>query len=214
MTGANFSAYVLRVFKRTNYSTEVYEAITDALRDMKRRFDYDEAKTEKDTTDTISVLGDYRIALEGDFGHFLSAVVLIDGTFGYTLNKISKKEYDRKYTGFGTSASARGRPKDFCIFGENILLGPVPDQTSYVYKQSYADSDLASYDSDSVSIPFTNKFRETTRWGTLQRLYSDILKNDDQAAKFGTLYENGLRIIERTIDRDRKVTVQTRFRGF
>lgn len=214
MSGSDWYDYVVRAFKRTDKVTEVFDATKDSVDEMRRRIVFPGDEQDGDTTDTITVLGDYRIALEGDMGHFLGAIVLIDGNFGYTLRKISKGEYDRKYSGFGTGASSRGRPAEFAIFGGNILLGPVPDKTTYGYRQTYAESDLASYDSRSPSIPFTDKYRETTRWGTLQRLYSDILKNDDQAAKFGTLYENGLKIIERTIDRDRKAPTMSRYRGF
>lgn len=209
--GADFYAYVRRALKRTDKETEVFDALKDTIDEMRLRLIFPEDETDGDTTDTISALGDYRIALEGDFGHFLSAVVIIDGNFGYTLDKISKSEYDRRYTGFGTGASSRGRPKAFCIYGGNILVGPVPDKTTYVYKLSYSADDLASYDSDSVSIPFSDKYRELLRWGVLTKVFSDILKNDDQAAKFGTLFENRMKVIERRLDRNRTGVVVTAY---
>lgn len=213
MSGDDWYQYVLRALKRTDKETEVFDATKDTITDMRDRLIFPENETDGDIVDTISVLGEYRMDLPGDFGHFLSAVVLIDGDFGFTLWKISKDEFDRKYTGFGTGASSRGRPKEFTVYGGKILVGPVPDKTSYTYKQAYSSDDRASYTADSVSIPFTDKYREMMRWGVLQRLFADILKNDDQAAKFGTLYESKLRIIERQLDRNKKGRSETKYQG-
>lgn len=213
MSGDDWLTYVVRAFKRTDKEDEIFDATKDIIDDMRLKIIFPEDETDGDVTDTIDTLGDYRLSLEGDLGHFLSNIVLVDGDFGFTLNKVSKAEYDRLYTGFGTSSSAQARPRDYCLFGDNILLGPVPDSIDYVYKISYASDDLASYDSDSASIPFTNKYRRILRWGVLAFLFSDIVKNDDQAAKFGTLYETGLKKIENRIDRNRVSIVRTRYRG-
>lgn len=214
MDGSDFYDYIIRALKRTDKETEVFDAVKDTIDEIRLRLIFPEDETDGDTTDTITVLGDYRLALEGDFGHLISAVVLIDGNFGYTLEQITKGEYDRRYTGLGTSASARGRPRAFCLFDGNILVGPVPDKTTYVYKLAYSADDLASYDSDSVSIPFTDKYRELLRWGVLAKVFSDILKNDDQAAKFGTLFESKLKMIERRLDRNRTGVIHTAYSDF
>lgn len=213
MSGSDWYAYVLRALKRPDKQTEVFDATKDTIDNMRLRIIFPEDETDGEITDQIITLGDYRMDLEGDFGHCLSAIVLIDVNFGYTLRQVSKDEYDRCYTGFGTSTSSRGRPKVFCIYGQRIIVGPVPDKTTYLYKISYARDDHNSYTLTSLSIPFTNKYREIERWGTLQRVYSDILKNDDQAAKFGTLYEDGLKKIEMRLDRNRVGVIKTRYRG-
>src|SRR3990167_7755775 len=47
MTGSDFYSYLLRRgFKRTDKSAEAFEAITDAIQEMRRRFMFDEAETE------------------------------------------------------------------------------------------------------------------------------------------------------------------------
>ena len=48
MTGAEFYAYVLRLgFKRTDKETEFFEACTDAVEEMRRRFGFSADGTEK-----------------------------------------------------------------------------------------------------------------------------------------------------------------------
>lgn len=214
MSGTAWLTYVLRALKRTDKNTEIFDATKDCIDDIRRRLVMPEDETEIQTTDTISTLGDYRINLEEDFG-LLVGDVFVRGTDtqGWVLNKITKREFDEKYSIRGTDAGVRSRPKDYCIFAGQIWVGPVPDVVSYVYKINYTQDELSEYSTDSLSIPFTDRYRQILRWGILSGVYGDILKNDDQAAKFGTLFENGLAKIEKRNDRNRTGTIQVRYQG-
>lgn len=213
LSGSDWYDYVVQVLKHTNRETEIFDATKDIIDDMRRRIVFPEDETQADITDTISTLGDYRMDVETDFGTLVTDVVIVDDDFGEPLEKISKREFDDRYLGFGTGSSARGKPEAFTLYGGQVLVGPVPDSVSYVYKISYAADDLATYDIDSVSIPFTDKYRLTLRRGVLALLFAEVLKNDEQGAKFGTLYEGDLRQIERRIDRNRRSTMQTQYQG-
>lgn len=215
MSGSEWYTYVLQVLKRTDKETEVFASTKDIIDDMRRRILFPDDETQTTFTDTISVLGDYRLDLESDFGMLISDILFQESAAddGYPLDKISKAEFDRRYLPFGTSESGRGRPEAYCIFGGQALIGPVPDRTDYIYTLSYGADDLAAYTIDSVSIPFTDKSRLTLRRGVLSIVFAEVLKNDEQGAKFGSLYESDLRKIERRIDRNRKSNMQTEYQG-
>lgn len=214
LDGADWLEYVLQAFKRTDKNTEIFEATKDVIDDIRTRFVLSDDEKEIQVTDTIATLGEYQLDLETDFGLLIADVyVQISSNYGYPLNKISKREFDEKYSVYGTGSSVRQPPKDYCIYAGKIYIGPVPDSIAYTYKINYGMDTRAAYDSNSSSIPFTNRYRRILRWGVLSYLYSDILKNDDQAAKFGTLFENGLRGIERKDDMNRTGVIQTRYQG-
>lgn len=214
MSGSDWYDYVIQAFKRTDKEDEVFAATKDIIDEVRMRFVMPEDETEIQTTDLISTLGDYQLELETDFG-FLIGQVFVQGSSGqgWALRQIEKQEYDEKYSVFGSAVAVRAVPKEFCIFGGKIYIGPVPDLTSYVYKINYTQDTRAEYDIDSVSIPFTDKYRRPIRAGVLSALYSDVMKNDDQAAKFGTLFENWMRMINRRNDKNRSGTTVTRYQG-
>jgi len=204
MTGTTWLAYVTRALKRTDKNTEVFDATKDTIDDMRLRFQLSEDEVQVDITDQITTLGTYQMDVETDFGHLVGDIVVQDGNDGWELDHLSKGLWDGKYLANITDPAAYGRPQDYAIFGNKFFVGPVPDKISYVYKFSYTMDTRAAITSATTAVPFTHKYREIMRWGVLQRLFSDILKNDDQAAKFGTLYENGLMKIERREYRNKK----------
>lgn len=215
MTGAEWLEYVIRAFKRTDKDTEIFDATKDCIDEMRRRLDFPEDESYTTVTDTIVSLGDYVMALESDFGKLVSVVFQeSDGTSGESLEQITRAQYDREFSPFGTGASSRGRPKKFCVFNNSILIGPVPDSVSYTYKLSYYTDDRETIDTDTESVPFTQKYRETLRRGVCARLFAEIVKDDTQAAKFGGLFDNDLRYIERRDDRNRAGSIQTKYQGF
>lgn len=215
MSGTTWLAYVLRALKRTDKNTEVFDATKDKIDDIRSRLVMPDDETEIQTTDTITVLGDYQLDLETDFGMLIGQVfVLGTQNQGWALRQIDKQEFDEKYSVFGSGTAVRGIPKEFCIFGGKIYIGPTPDLTTYIYKINYTQDELAEYSASSLSVPFTDRYRQILRWGVLSDVYGDVLKNDDQAAKFGTLYENGLKKIQRRNDRNRSGVLQVRYQGF
>jgi hypothetical protein len=112
------------------------------------------------------------------------------------LTKISKREFDEKYTGFGITDDGRDRPRDYCIFGGQILVGPVPDATTYTYTYSYTTGAEVSIDGTVTSVPFTDKGRrEILRDGVLFRVYKAI-QNYEEAGQFKAFYDYGLQQID------------------
>jgi hypothetical protein len=161
MTASDWRDYVLRGgFKRTNMDTEIYEATTDAIQELRRRFDFDEAQVETTTTDTISSLGDFKIEVESDLGLVLG-VIIEDGTDGIRLGHISKNLFDERYPDINVT-NDRGYPKDFTIYDGHIYIGPIPDQTSYSYRISYS-SRAGTITSTTAAVPFTNLYRDALR---------------------------------------------------
>lgn len=213
MSGSDWLEYLKRGgFLRTDKDQELLDATKDTIDDIRRRIVTEDFLTETTVTDTITILGDYRIDLESDFGLLASGVTLQDAAHGKPLEKISKAEFDRKYTSFGTAASVRGIPREYCISGGQIQIGPIPNSTSYVYIINYSIDDHATITESTVSVPYTDKYREIMKHGVYSRVYSDM-KLDDQAAKYGTLYENAFLKWEKREDRNRAAVRQTRYQG-
>lgn len=188
MTGSDWRDYVLRCgFKRPDKDTELYEATTDAIQEMRRRFMFDEAENETTTTDTISVLGDFKLTVESDFG-LLLGVVLEDDDTGTPLVHISKSEYDRLYSSVNVE-SDKGYPEHFCIYNGQIYLGPIPDQTSYSYRISYSRR-AGTITSSTTGVPFTNLYRDVLCDNVLERLYRG-LEDYDKADRHKQKFEEG-----------------------
>lgn len=187
MSGSNFYAYVLRVFKRTDKSTEVYEAITDACQRMSQRFNFDELSNETSTSDTIAVLGDWRIALESDFESFVSDVVVVDGVDSWPLVKVSKSTFDEMFPNQSATNVDKSKPTHYCIFDGSINLGPVPDSVSYTYRVAYSQ-ETGTIDSGTASVPFTDKYRRALRYFVLHYLNVD-LGNAEEASVNKALFE-------------------------
>lgn len=188
MTGVDLYGYILRTFKRTDKETEVYEAITDTILDLQVRFGFDAQKVEAYTTAGITALGDYKLDLPDDFGAIIGDVRFSDGNASWTLEKLSKLEFNNKFPDPDDDDAITGQPTHFCVFGGQILLGPVPDRTDYIYQLDYATVLEEAITSAAASVPFSDIGRECLRYGSLGRLY-DALDEDGLATKNYTLYE-------------------------
>jgi hypothetical protein len=191
MSGADFYAYVLRVFKRTDKSTEAYEAITDVIMQIKLKYLFEDYK-EESYTSGISTLGDYKISLPSDFGHLIGNVNLIDDTGNSRiLNKRSKETFDRMYPDREAADVQRALPSDFCIFSGQIILGAIPDSTDYKYQINYTTEEAETITADTTAVPFTDRYRWTIRQLVLAELYFG-LGFDDEGAKWKQLGEAGI----------------------
>lgn len=194
MSGTDWLAYVLRGgFKRTDKETEVFEETTDAIQEMRRRFMFDEAEAETITTDTISVLGDYRLSVESDFG-LLLGVVIEDGKIATPLVHVSKHDFEQLYPDINVT-SDRGYPKYFTIFGGSILIGPAPDRVSYSYRLSYSTRGGTVIGS-TVGVPFTAAYRDVLRANVLARLWM-LMDEYDKAATFKASFEEQFTFVTR-----------------
>lgn len=189
MTAADFYAYLLRLgFKRTDKSTEAYEAITDAVQDMRRRFAFDEAAAETTITDTISTSGDFKMAVESNFG-LLLGVVMQDGVNAHVLKHRSKKQFDDLYPDINVTAD-QGYPEHFCIYGGYIYIGPIPDATTYIYRKSYSER-AGTITASSSSVPFTTVYRDILADNVLSKLYKG-LEEYEKAEYHRTQFEQAL----------------------
>ena len=209
MTAVNFYDYLLRTFKRTDKATEVYEAITDTIMDMKIQFEWETFKEEAYST-SIAVLGDYKLVLPTDFGHLIGDVKILetDDCDSYPLNKLSKPLFDTKYPNPNSTVNQRAKPVDYCIFGDQIFIGPIPDKITYTYEFSYTTEEATQFDNTSTAIPFTGRYRECVKAGVLYRLYA-LLEQDDEAMKWKSIHNDHLvKAIENEKNNTRTTIIQ------
>jgi hypothetical protein len=195
MNGSQFKDYVVRIFKRTDKDTEIYEATTDIVADMRIQMKSELYKEEAYVAG-IENIGEYKIGLPSDFGHLIGKVTIVDDASGYsgTLNKLSKSAYDEKYGDrLHTSLSNvdRSIPKDFCIYAGQIYLGNVPDAITYKYFINYTTEDFADILSTTDVVPFTDRYRRTLRAGVLMELYNG-LEFLDEANYWKNEYAEGI----------------------
>lgn len=194
MTGADYYAYLLRKgFKRTDKSTEAYEAITDAIQELRMRFMFDEAGSDQTSTDTITVLGDYKLTNQTDMG-LINGVLVQDGTAATRLLKISKTRYDELYPDAAVT-TGRGYPSHYCVYAGSIYIGPIPDQVSYTYRLSYSKR-AGAVTSSTAAVPFTDIYRTLLTDLALCYLY-DALDEDAKSDRYRAKFEGGMIIAER-----------------
>ncbi len=181
MTGSDWAEYVRRGgWKRTDKDTELFEATSDAIQELRSRFKFDEAHADTDTTDTISTLGDFKISIDAAFG-MLTDVILEDDTNATNLIHVSKAQFDELYPDINVT-NDRGYPKYFTLYQGQIQIGPVPDSVDYLYRMVYSKS-AGLVTSATTAIPFTALYREMLRHFTLERLY-ELVDSYDKAQYF------------------------------
>jgi hypothetical protein len=112
------------------------------------------------------------------------------------LNKISKQEYDRKYGDRLLSDEDEDVPQDFCIYGNQIYLGPVPDKVTYKYQINYTTEAYTEVDASTDPVPFATKYRNTLRAGVLMEMH-DGLENYEEAGYFRGVYDLGVELIRK-----------------
>lgn len=203
MTGSQFLAYVKRIFKRTDKDTEIYEATTDIIADIRLQLKT-EAYKEEAYNAGISALGDYRIALPSDFGHIIGEITLVDNSGGHTriLKKISKQTYDELYGDRLHSSSSNvdfAMPVHFCIYAKQIFVGPVPDSTAYSYYINYTTENYTEIDASTDPVPFTDRYRSVLRAGVLSEMYTG-LEAIDEGNVWRQLYVDGLLKLKKNED--------------
>lgn len=198
MTGSEFRNYVVRKFKRTDKDTELYEAVRDIISDMRLQLKLDDDRTEGSLT-ALTALGEYALDVPIDFSSLIGKVTLIDNATGYdyVLSKTSKDQYDqltsdRFYS--STDNMWKGSPTHFCVFGNQILLYPIPDKLTYQYKISYTADALTDITSGTAVVPFTDKYRNILRSGVLAELYNGM-EQFEEANFWQSSYTAGLQKI-------------------
>lgn len=191
MTGSDFRDYIVRTFKRTDKDTEIYEAMTDVVMDIKIALKAEDFKTESITL-TIPVSGNYTVAVPADFGHMIGVLTLVNPAGGsWPLIKRSKEIYDDIYPYQHETVSIKGAPKDFCLYGNTFYIGPKPDLTTYKYQLNYTTETATAMVAGTTSVPFTARYRQYVKDMILARLYFD-LDDDEKASKYTQLGQVGL----------------------
>ena len=194
MIGSDWRDYVLRLgFKRTDKDTELYEATTDSIQKMRRKFMFDEAEAEATTTDTITVLGDFKLTVESDLGLVLG-IILEDSDTGTPLLRIPKWRFDELYPSVNVDTD-KGYPKHYCLYNGQIYIGPIPDSVSYSYRISYSRR-AGTVTSSTAAVPFTNLYRDVLAYDVLFRLYLG-LDEPDKASSYKQLFDEGFDEITR-----------------
>ncbi len=188
MSGSELHDYIIRTFKRTDKTTEAYEAITDTIMDMCEEFGFEENKVEAYTTSGITALGDYKIDLPSDFGHLIGDVRWSDQEDSYTLTRLSKQQFNEMFPDPDGDDPIDGEPTHYCVFGKQILLGPVPDDITYEYQIDYSTFPSDAVTSVSSDVIFTDNARECVKFGALARLY-EVVEEWDNAARYSQKYD-------------------------
>lgn len=194
MTGAEFYAYCLRRFKRTDKETEFYEAVTDVVMDVKLRYFFEDFKEEAYSSG-IASLGDWKLSLPSDFGHLIGDMTLIDNAGNsHVLGKLTIEAFKELYPNNDATDVITGMPKHYCIFSGQVLLGQVPDSTDYNYQFDYSTEAAEVISSSTDPVPFCSRYRWIMRDLVLSELYSGM-GFDDEAAKFKASGENGIALM-------------------
>jgi hypothetical protein len=191
MTGQEFRDYCVRTFKRTDKDTELYEALTDVIFDIKLQMNSEDFKIERCTAE-IPVAGDYTFAVQTDFGHLIGDMTLVNPAGGsWPLIKVSKAVYDAYYPSQNETNPVTGSPRHFCLFGGVFYVGPTPDLTTYKYQYNYTTEAATAITSATANVPFTDRYRWVVKDNVLARLYLD-LDDDEKAQKYLQLGTAGL----------------------
>jgi hypothetical protein len=194
LTGSEWLSYIVNTlgFKRTDKDDVVFAATTDAIQIMRRKFSFDEAQVDMTTTDTISTLGDFKIAIESNLG-LLQSVILQDDDTGTPLDQVSKSKFDLLYPSINVD-SDKGYPQHFCVYAGSIYIGPIPDQTSYAYRINYSTR-AGIIVSSTTGVPFTNLYRDVLGDLTMSRIYlslEDFEKSSFWEGRFNNSFDGAL----------------------
>ena len=190
LTGAGVRNYIVRGgWARDDMDTELYDALTDTILEMEQTFQFQERHAESTSEDSITALGEYKLDAQSNQGSIIS-VILRDGNIATRLRKISKPLYDTLYPDPSTQQN-RGYPKHFTVAGNQVQIGPGPDDTSYTYKFVYSKRLLTSVHTSTDPVPYADKYRELLKDGTLARLFEN-LKQYSTADRWRGLFKLGM----------------------
>lgn len=202
LTGLQMHDYIVHGgLNRDDRDTQVYEAVTDTILELDQIMTFGEREVETVSTDVISIAGDYKINLEVDHGSLIS-VRLKDGTsFGRRLTIVSKTLFDLMFPNPGSNSNI-GYPKFFCIFGGQVLVGPVPNRQTYNYTFSYSKRLVAPITAATDAVPYSAQYREVLKDGSLWRVWGG-LKNTEQEDRYSARFIAGKERIKK-YERDNK----------
>jgi len=189
-TRTQFLAYVKYDFKRDDKDTEILQAYNDTLQNIANMAPFEGLKFQS-YIPTVAGQEDY--PLPSNKCHVIHPVRLIESassTNGWPLRKRSKQEFSEIYpnpNATGTSV-ARGKPSDYCIYSNSILIGKLPDLSTYLLELDWAKL-RTSQDAGVDVHEMGEEWDEVIKFGVLMRLYA-AMGFDDEAVKWKTFYED------------------------
>jgi hypothetical protein len=185
-----FKTYVKRDFKRTDKDTEIVNAYNDMIMWVAAQMPHGNYKYQSYIS-TVSAQEDY--PLPSNIMHLIHPIKLLEGSgtndHGWPLDHISKEEYDALYPNPNrTSPTDTGRPSVYCIFSSSILLGPLPNSSSFLLEINWGKRPTAlSADADVPDLG--SEWDEVLKFGVLERVYAGMGMLEE-ANYWGGLYRD------------------------
>lgn len=171
----NLQAAVLRVFKRTDKTTEIKEAINDTLREMTAAID---PRKRKDQIYKACVAGREEVTIPDTILRINHPVRLIDPTASsgsgasYPMTFYPKDEYDVLEPNPNASSVETGKPYAYTFFKNSILLTHIPDRV-YHLEMNVGGEHVELVEDEDKSI-FAPTWDEIIKAGTLARAFAGI----------------------------------------
>lgn len=194
-TGAEILAYIKRTFKRTDKDAELYEAIEDTVKEIRRRRPADK---HKNFSDLSLVDTNYRVALDADMEHFIGKAVLIDPANtddSYPMQKITIEEYNRLEPYPDNATVDKDQPTMYAIFGDYAWVFPVSDGTYTLRLFHTEETNDLDITSATDPVPFSYRHREMLKAGVLKKIYRE-LGNPEQSMLWEREFEKLFRQYE------------------
>lgn len=176
-TYANMQSKIADDISRTDLTTQIQEAILDAIRDHeRRRFWFNEAR---DTSVCNCVVGQefYSSSDAAEIGTMphLDRVSILSGGLRYTLREMTPQEMED----ISVSPTATGTPSAYSYYNKQIRLYPIPDYAYPIYLSGTVRYTLPSADAD-VGV-WMNEAEQLIRATAKKKIFRDILRDTEQA---------------------------------
>lgn len=211
-TRLQFLAYIIQDFKRDDKDTEIYQAYNDTLRHLCNLAPFENLKFQSWIPTQIGV-EDYPLPATSPNVkcHVIHPVRCIESSSsssrGYGMNKLSKEAYSERYPNPNASPTTeivKGQPTDYCIYSDSILVGPLPDKSTYIIELDWAKQRTTQdYDADLQELG--EDWEEVIKFGVLFRLFKGI-GLDEEAAAYLNLYRDQELGYPRLIEKEREQT--------
>lgn len=188
---ANLQAGVLRIFKRTDKTTELQEALNETYQEMVAVVD---PRKLKDQLYQTCVIKQEDYAIPDTVFRINHPIRLIESgstnnsSQSYPLRFYPKDEYDYLEPNPNATTIIPGRPWAYTFWKNSILLTEIPDKAYILEMNVGGEPTLMSGDSDATI--FSPMWDQTIKAGALARLYAGI-GLDDQVSKWMTIYKYG-----------------------
>ena len=186
--------------------------MTDTLKDMNTRHKFSDMKVEAYTTGGITSATDYRVELPTDFGQLIGDVKIIDGDYSKPLIKLSKPMFNEKYSYLSGSNTDLGYPAHYCMWNNQILIGPKPDKTTYGFEIDYTRKIVTAIVTGTAAVPFTDDYRETVRAGVLTKVF-ELMEEYNKAGYWNAKHDRGMQIIMRNDIDNESAQVNIKYHG-